>query len=135
MSSAVIALRKAVRAALVADAPLLALLGGAKIYDEAPRDALTPYVTFGDALARELSTSLYPGLEQVLVLHVWSMQGGAREGLEIADRIAFLLDDAAMTLDTHRLINLRFSAVETIREDSGRFVRVALRLRAVTEAI
>ena len=135
MSSAVIALRKAVRAALIADAPLLALLGGAKIYDEAPRDALTPYVTFGDALARELSTSLYPGLEQVLVLHVWSMQGGAREGLEIADRIAFLLDDAAMTLDTHRLINLRFSAVETIREDSGRFVRVALRLRAVTEAI
>ena len=134
MSSAVIALRKAVRAALVADAPLLALLGGAKIFDEAPRDALTPYVTFGDALARELSTSLYPGLEQVLVLHVWSMQGGAREGLEIADRIAFLLDDAAMTLDTHRLINLRFSAVETIREDSGRFVRVALRLRAVTEA-
>ena len=135
MSSAVIALRKAVRAALITDAPLLALLGGAKIYDEAPRDALTPYVTFGDALARELSTSLYPGLEQVLVLHVWSMQGGAREGLEIADRIAFLLDDAAMTLDTHRLINLRFSAVETIREDSGRFVRVALRLRAVTEAI
>ena len=134
MSSAVIALRKAVRAALIADAPLLALLGGAKIFDEAPRDALTPYVTFGDALARELSTSLYPGLEQVLVLHVWSMQGGAREGLEIADRIAFLLDDAAMTLDTHRLINLRFSAVETIREDSGRFVRVALRLRAVTEA-
>ena len=135
MSSAVIALRKAILAALVADAPLLALLGAAKIYDEAPRDALAPYVTFGDALARELSFSLFPGLEQVLVLHVWSTQGGAREALEIADRIAFLLDDAALTLDTHRLINLRFSALETIREDSGRFVRVALRLRAVTESV
>jgi Protein of unknown function (DUF3168) len=135
MSSAVIALRKAVRAALVADAALTTLLGGAKIYDEAPRDALAPYVTFGDALARENSTSLYPGHEQVLVLHVWSMQGGAREGLEIADRITFLLDDAALSLDTHRLINLRFSALETIREDAGRFVRVALRLRAVTESV
>ena len=135
MSSAVIALRKAIRAALAADAALLALLGGAKVFDEAPRDALTPYVTFGDALAREQSFSLFPGLEQVLVLHVWSTQGGAREALEIADRIAFLLDEAALTLDTHRLINLRFSALETAREDSGRFVRVALRLRAVTEAI
>ena len=135
MSSAVIALRKAVRAALIADAPLLALLGGPKVYDETPRDALTPYVTFGDAVARENSVSLYPGLEQVLALNVWSMQGGAREALEIADRVAFLLDDTALTLDTHRLINLRFTALETAREDSGRFVRVALRLRAVTESV
>lgn len=135
MSSAVIALRKALRTRLIGDAALVALLGGAKVYDEAPREAHVPYITFGDALARELSTTLYAGLEHFVVLHVWSIQGGAREALEIADRIAFLLDEAALTLDTHRLINLRFSALETAREDSGRFVRVALRLRAVTEAI
>ena len=135
MSSAVIALRKAIRARLVADAALLALLGGAKVYDEAPREAHVPYVTFGDALTRELSTTLYPGLEHFVVLHVWSIQGGAREALEIAERINVLLDDAALTLDTHRLINLRFVALETVREDAGRFIRVALRLRAVTESL
>ena len=134
MSSAVIALRKAVRLRLAGDAALVALLGGPKVYDTAPRDALTPYVTFGEALARDLSTSVYPGLEHILTLHVWSTQGGAREGLTIADRVIALLDDAALTLDAHRLVNLRFTSLETVHEDVGRFVRVTLKFRAVTES-
>jgi hypothetical protein len=43
MSSAV-SLRAAIHGALMADAPLTSLLGGAKIYDELPRDAALPYV-------------------------------------------------------------------------------------------
>ena len=134
MSSAVIALRKAVRVMLASDTALAALLGGVKIFDTAPRDALTPYVTFGDALARDLSASVYPGLEHVLTLHVWSTQGGTREGLTIADRLIALVDDAGLTLDAHRLVNMRFTSLESVHEDLGRFVRVTLKFRAVTES-
>ena len=135
MSGAVIALRKAARARLAADTALTALLGGVKIYDEAPRAAAPPYITFGDAQARDLSSVSYRGAEQVLVLQVWSEQGGAREALDIADHAAALLDDAALTLDGHRLINLRLTALELTREAKGRFFRASLRLRAVTEVL
>ena len=135
MSGAVTALRRAVRARLAADAALSALTAGPKIFDETPRAVEPPYITFGDAQARDLSSTSYPGAEQVLVLQVWSAQGGAREALDIADRVTFLLDDAALTLAGHRLINLRLTAIEITREAEGRFFRAALRLRAVTEAV
>ena len=133
MSGAVIALRKAVRARLAADPALTALLGGVNIFDETPRAAEPPYITFGDAQTRDLSSTLYAGTEQFLVLQVWSAQGGAREALAIADEAAFMLDDAALTLDGHRLINLRLINLELTREAEGRFFRASLRLRAVTE--
>ncbi len=49
MTSSHVALRAAIHDALVADSGLAAALGGAKIYDEPPRNAAFPYVTLGDA--------------------------------------------------------------------------------------
>ena len=51
--SPVIALRRAVRAALLADADLVAALGGPHVFDEAPPRQRAPYVAFADASARE----------------------------------------------------------------------------------
>ena len=133
MSSPVTALRKAIHAALAADAALTAQLGGAAVYDEAPREALPPYVTFGEASARDWSTATDHGLEQVVVINCWSTQRGARESLDIADRVAAVLHNAALTLTGHRLVNLRLVSQETKREAAGRFARTSLRLRAVTE--
>ena len=47
--SAANALRRALHAALLADAPLLAGLGGARIYDVPPAGVDFPYVTLGEA--------------------------------------------------------------------------------------
>ena len=133
--SPVIALRKAIRAQLLADAMLVAKLGGANVFDEAPREAIPPYVAFGDATARDWSSSTDRGTEQFAILNVWSLQRGVREALDIADRIAAVLDDAALTLDSHHLVNLRLVSQETKREAAGRFARASLRFRAVTEAL
>ena len=134
-ASPVIALRKAVRAALLADAALLAALGGPNVFDEAPREASPPYVVYGDSLARDWSTVSDRGAEQFLVVQVWSLQRGVREALDLAARVTALLDDQALALEGHRLVNLRLVAMETRRELNGRFVRVSIRLRAVTEAL
>src|SRR2546421_9702038 len=49
------ALRAAIHNALVADAPLSALLGGPRVYDEPPKSVAFPYVTLGrDARRRFL---------------------------------------------------------------------------------
>ena len=41
------ALRAAIHDALIADAALVNMLGGPKVYDEPPRSAAFPYVTLG----------------------------------------------------------------------------------------
>lgn len=129
------ALRKAIHISLAADAPLAALLGGARIFDEAPRATEPPYVTFGEARTRDWSTCTDRGAEHVVLIDVWTEYRGAGASLTIAGRIEALLHDAALTLDDHRLVNLRFEQVESRRENQGRFARASLRLRAVTEAL
>ena len=46
MSGSALALQSAMREALLAHAPLLALLGGGHVFDEVPRGEQEPYVAF-----------------------------------------------------------------------------------------
>ena len=55
MSTAAAALRAAVHTALNADAALVALLGGQKVFDEPPASAAFPYVTLGEMRMRDVS--------------------------------------------------------------------------------
>jgi hypothetical protein len=132
---ATFALRKAVKAALSIRPELLAELGGARIFDEAPRGTAPPYVTFGDGQWRDWSTATERGGQQTLTLDVWTDHRGTRKALAIAERIATALDGAALTLEGHRLIDLRLDAMETRREGAGRLARATLRFRATTETI
>jgi hypothetical protein len=134
-ASPVVALRKALLTRLSGDAPLLALLGGAKIYDEAPRAAEPPYVLFAEVQARDWSTSDSRGCEQILALSAISTQRGLREALDIAQRVVELLDEVPLVLQDHHLVDLRHIATETKREQNGRFARASTRFRATTETI
>jgi hypothetical protein len=135
MSSPVLALRRAILAALLADAALAATLGGAHVYDEAPPGAPTPRVAFSDVQSRDWSAQVSRGAEQMLTLTVWSAARGTREALDIADRIVALLDEAPLTLAGHRLIDLRFVALATRRDQNGRYTRADIRFRATTESV
>jgi len=132
--SPVVALRRVIRARLAADAALVAALGGEKIYDEAPRGVDAPYVVFADAQMRDWSVQLSRGAEQFLVLSVISTERGLRGALDIAQQLVDLLDEAPLTPQGHALVDLRFVAMETRREQNGRFARVNIRFRATTEA-
>ena len=57
MTSAAWELQKAIHGKLASDAGVLAVLGGARIYDEVPRGAAFPYVTFGGVTSRDWSTA------------------------------------------------------------------------------
>lgn len=131
--SPVVALRKAMRDRLLADASLVAALGGAKIYDVAPRGAAPPWVAFGDARLRDWSTASGRGVELVAALGVVSAEPGAREALEIAEQVTRLLDDAALTLTGWRLVRLACVATEARRADQDRHARIELRFRALME--
>ncbi|MGE0501455.1 MAG: DUF3168 domain-containing protein [Rhizobiaceae bacterium] len=128
-------LQKAVVAALAADAELLALLGGPKIFDHAPPNAMFPYVTFGRTSVYDWSTGTEAGAEQILSLHVWSKERGRRETLDILERCRQLLDDVSLTLDDNHLVNMRLAFSEVSREDDLAIYRGMLRFRGVTESV
>ena len=133
MPASAISLRAAIRDALAADMPLTTMLGGAKIYDDPPRDAALPYVTLGEDTIADASTATEPGDEHALTLHVWSRQGGHREAHIIAGALLEALVDAPLSLDGHHLANLRFIVANVRRESDGRTYHGIVRLRAVTE--
>ncbi|MBM3640649.1 MAG: DUF3168 domain-containing protein [Alphaproteobacteria bacterium] len=131
-ASPVVALHKAIRAYLFADGSFAATLGE-KLYDEAPRGIDPPYALFAEAQLRDWSADLLRGAEQLFIISVTSTMRGLSEALELAQRIADLLDETPLTLQDHRLIDLRFLSMEMRRDQNGRIARVNLRFRATTE--
>lgn len=135
MSASAVALRAAIYTALASDTALAELLGGPKIFDEPPRATPFPYVTLAESRVLDFSTGTEAGDEHQVTLHAWSQQGGHREAHLIAAAVLQTLDDAALALDGHRLVNLRFTTADVRRESDGRTYRAVIRFRAVTEPI
>ncbi|MBY0382570.1 MAG: DUF3168 domain-containing protein [Xanthobacteraceae bacterium] len=135
MTTANVALRAAIHDALSNDSGLTALLGGNRVYDEPPRNAAFPYVTLGETRLLDISGDGGDTQEHQLTLHAWSRQGGQREAHVIAGTLLQALDDAALSPDGHRLVNLRFSVADIRRENDGKTYHALVRFRAVTEPV
>ncbi len=133
MSSAVWDLQQAVHATLAADTAILALLGGARVYDDIPRGAAFPYVSLAAFTARDWATGTEPGTEIAFTVHAWSRGAGHKGPHLISEAVRAALHDQALTLADHRLVNLRHDSSETRRERDGDTYRVISRFRAVVE--
>lgn len=48
-----------------ADGAVVAALGGARVYDDVPKRAEFPYLTFGQTTERDWSTATEPGHEHI----------------------------------------------------------------------
>lgn len=134
--NASLALQTAVVTALVANAELTAATGGvARIYDDVPPTTPYPYLSIGQTIERDWSSGTEDGREHTLTLHVWSRAAGRREAQEMAQVARATLHQAILTLDGHRLINLRHEFTEARREPDGETYRALVRFRAVTEPL
>ncbi len=109
------------------------MLGGARVYDDVPRGAAFPYVTFGPGLTRDWSTGTEAGAEHVVTLRVWSKAGGEKEEHLVLEAIRAALHAASLTIVGHRLVSLRHETSETLRGADGETYSGAARFRAVTE--
>ncbi len=135
MPSSSWALQKSIYETLAVDAGVLGLLGGARIYDDAPQRSAFPYLTLGQSTLRDWSTGSEDGDEHLLTLHVWSRADGRREAHEIMQALRDALHERALALEGHRLVNLRHELSEARREPDGETYHGIVRLRAVTEPI
>jgi hypothetical protein len=135
MSTSAWALQQSVFATLTSDTPVLTLLGAPRIYDDVPQGAAYPYLTFGQSTLRDWSTGGEEGDEHILTLHVWSRAGGRKEAHAIMTALRDALHDQALTLDGHRLVNLRHEFSDARREPDGDTYHGIVRYRAVTEPV
>jgi hypothetical protein len=134
MSKAGWPLQKAIFAALSADSTLALLIGDPpRIYDDPPAGSALPYVQIGDGTESDWGTATERGAEHQLTIHVWSRAGGRMEARAILAVIYDVLEDASLTLDSNRLVNLRFVLSQVWRESDGETYHGMARYRAVTE--
>ncbi len=131
--NAALSLQQAMRAALLADGALTTLLGGAHVYDEAPRGAKAPLLVFENIETRDWSTSDAKAHEHFVQLQVATGERGRAQAQAICDRIEAVLDNAALTLTGHSLVNLRLVFWSVARKRSEQTFGATLRFRAATE--
>ena len=93
----------------------------------------SPMPTIGRATTSDWSTGSEAGSEHRLTLDIWSRAHGKSECHAIADAIRAVLHDAALTLDGHALVNLRFESADIARDPDGITFHGRMRFRAVTE--
>jgi hypothetical protein len=126
-------LQKAIFSSLSGDATLVALLGSARIFDNAPANVAFPYITFGRTSIYDWSTGTESGTEQLFTLHIWSKAKSKKETLDIMEVVRERLNDASLPLDGHQLVNLRLEFAEARHDDDLSVHHGMLRFRAVTE--
>ena len=127
------ALQRGVYQALAGSLDLTTLLGGVRVYDDAPQAAVFPFITLGQSVIRDWSTGTEDGAEHGLTLHVWSRAGGKKQMLEITEAIRAVLHDQPLMLPDHHLVNLRHEFSEARLDPDGDTFHGIVRYRAVTE--
>jgi len=133
MTAASWALQRSIYQALVNSSELTTLLGGDRIYSDAPPAAQFPYMTLGQTVNQDWSTGTEDGLEHSLTLHVWSRAGGSIEVHEIIQVVRMVLHNQPLTLEGHYLVNLRHEFTEARLDADGETLHGIVRYRAVTE--
>jgi hypothetical protein len=127
------ALQEAMRAALLAHAPLRLLLGGAHVHEELPRGARPPFVLFEAIETRDWSVADQKAHEHFVALSVKTNSRSRRLAQQVLDEIETVLDGAGLSLAGHRLVNLRLTFWSVTRQ--GETYGANLRFRAATEPV
>jgi Protein of unknown function (DUF3168) len=133
--SPALSVQQAMRATLLARAPLLTLLGGAHIFDELPRGAKAPYVFFTGIDTRDWSVFDQKAHEHFVGLEVATNSRGRSAAQAIAYEVEAALDNAALTLVDHKLVNLKIIFINVARTKAIENYGAVLRFRAATEPL
>lgn len=114
-------LQKGVRAALVANSSLTALVT-ARVYDEPPQNVTYPFVRFGDIQPRSMDTDGSTGADVTFNIEAYSQTTGRVEATQIAEavRTALHRQEGSVSLTGFNLIEMRCETYVVDRDREGR---------------
>ena len=130
-----LSVQQAARASLLARASLTSLLGGAHIFDEVPRGANPPYVVFIGIETRDWSVVDQEAHEHFITIEVMTNARSRALAQNVTAEIELGLDNAALILMDHQLVNLRHIFSNVTRSISTSNYGAVLRFRAATEPL
>lgn len=127
------AVQQAIYAALAADAAVKALVGDpARLYDHVPDTPTFPYVEIGETFAGEFDTKSWDGMDQDVVLHVWSRARGKKETKQIMGAIHDVLNKQTLTVTGQNFILCQFTFGQVIDDPDGLTRHGIARYRVLT---
>lgn len=130
-----LALQKGIRAALVANAGVTALVS-TRVYDEPPQDVAFPYMRFGDINPSAFDTDTTEGSLVTLSLEAHSRSASGRvEAVQMVEAVKEALhrQEAAVTVSGHTLVELIFQTYSVTRDGEGRGYTAVIALQAMLE--
>jgi hypothetical protein len=130
-----LALQKGIRAALVANAGVTALVS-TRVYDEPPQDVAFPYMRFGDINPSAFDTDTTEGSLVTLSLEAHSRSASGRvEAVQMVEAVKEALHrhEAAVTVSGHTLVELIFQTYSVTRDGEGRGYTAVIALQAMLE--
>jgi hypothetical protein len=128
-------LQKGLRAALVADSDVTALVS-TRIYDEPPQAVTYPFVRFGDIVPRAADTDGRLGMEITLSFHAFSRTTGRVQAAQIAEAIRESLHrkETTVSLTGFNLIELLCDTYFVDQDNEGRGHEAKIVFSAILEA-
>jgi len=129
------ALQKALIAHLRADGAVQALLGDpARVWDEAPRGAIWPWLSVGRSESRPVPADGC-GVEHTLSLRCASRFMGTEEARAVLAAVRAALHEATLEADGVRTVSIRATYADVFRSNDQKRVWGIVRVRAVTEEV
>lgn len=130
-----LALQKGLRAALVANAGVTALVS-TRVYDEPPQSVTFPYLRFGDINPTAFDTDTKVGATVDISLEANSRSASGRvEAVKIVEAVNAALhrQEASVTVTGFTLVELIFETHNVTRDPDGRGYTAVIALRALLE--
>jgi hypothetical protein len=130
-----LALQKGVRASLVADAGVAAIVGS-RVYDEPPQDVVFPYIRFGGIEPAAFDTDTTEGAEVTISLEAHSRSASGRvEAVQMVEAIRAALhrQEESVSVSGHNLVEMIFQTFSATRDDEGRGYTAVIVLQATLE--
>lgn len=131
-----LALQKGIRATLVADAGVSALVS-TRIYDEPPQNVTFPYMRLGNIQPIALDTDTTEGATVSFSIECYSRSASGRvEAARMAEAVQAALhrNEAGVTVTGHNLVELIFENFSVTRDTEGRGYTAIVALQAMLEA-
>lgn len=130
-----LALQKGLRAALVANSGVTALVS-TRVYDEPPQNVVFPYLRFGDITPNAFDTDTKVGASVDITLEASSRSASGRvEAVKMVEAVNAALhrQEASVTVTGFTLVELIFQTHSVTRDPDGRGYTAVIALRALLE--
>lgn len=128
-------LQLAVYAALTADAGLTAMLpdGAGGITAFASPGLAAPYVVIAETGGSAMDTQGTRGRDSRIGIEIYSRAPGGAEARELLERVAAVLEQAALTVGGHVVVMQDVTSTRCVQDPDGQTYRGLLDLRVISE--